>query len=142
MTGATLLVTDQPSDRDVGELDEAINAFNLATTGIADARWLSLLLRDDAGALYAGLHGYSWGGYCEIRLLWVEEPQRGRGLGSALLAAAEAEAIDRGCDRIVLTTHSFQARDFYARRGFHCAADIPDCPRGHSHLTMLKHIMR
>gem|GEM_PF-2942211 len=38
MTGATLPATDHPSGRDVGELDEPINTFDLATAGIADAR--------------------------------------------------------------------------------------------------------
>lgn len=140
MTGVALTIIDDPSDRDIGELDDRINAFNFMASGINDARFLSIMLRNEEGALFAGLHGYSWGGYCEIRLLWVDEQRRGSGLGSALMAAAEAEAITRGCDRILLTTHSFQAAGFYTRRGFRRVAEVAGCPRGHSHLTMVKPI--
>ena len=135
-------VIDDPSDNDIGELDERINRFNFERSGIRDGRYLSVMLRTTDGELYAGLHGHTWGGYCEIKLLWVADERRGEGIGSALLAAAEREALERGCDRIILTTHSFQAPDFYARHGFRRVAELVDCPRGHSHITLIKHIAR
>lgn len=131
-------VTDDPSGRDVGELDDRINEFNFDRSGIRDGRYLSIMLRTPAGELYAGLHGHSWGGYCKIELLWVAEPRRGEGIGSALLAAAEREALSRGCDRIILMTHSFQAPDFYKRQGFLEVTAIEDCPRGHSQILLIK----
>jgi ribosomal protein S18 acetylase RimI-like enzyme len=137
-----VIVSDDPSAQDIAALDDRIDRFNVDRSGIDDARFLSILLRTDAGALYAGLHGHSWGGYCEIKSLWVAEEWRGRGIGSALIEAAEAEAIGRGCDRIILSTHSFQAPDFYARHGFRIVAEIADCPRGFSHLLLIKTIGR
>lgn len=135
-------ITDDPSDRDVAELDDRLNRFNFERSGIVDGRSLSVMRRTAEGELYAGLHGFTWGGYCEIRLLWVADARRGEGIGSALLAAAESEARARGCDRIVLTTYSFQAPDFYARHGFRQVAAIEDCPRGFSHCTLAKLLPR
>jgi ribosomal protein S18 acetylase RimI-like enzyme len=68
----------------------------------------------------------------------VHELQRGRGLGRALLQAAEAEAIRRGCQQIVLATHSFQAPAFYERLGYEKQGVIRDQPKGHANLIYVK----
>src|SRR5689334_11580739 len=107
----TIAVGDEASIEDLQFLEEQINEFNFATTGIDDARLLVMLLRDDAGRIYAGLSGHTWGGVAEIRWLWVDESRRHAGVGGDLLRAAEAEALARGCRKIVLSTHSFQAPD-------------------------------
>lgn len=135
-----LPVTDEPGPADLSELDDRINAFNADRTGIRDARYLSIMLRSGDGVLYAGLHGHSWGGCCEIKLLWVAEDRRGTGLGSHLLRSAEAEAIRRGCRLILLATHSFQAPDFYRRHGFSHLAAVDDYPKGYSELFMVKRL--
>ena len=133
-------VTDHPSAEDIAALDDRINRFNVDRTGIDDARYLSILLRRADGTLEAGLHGHSWGGYCEIKSLWVAEDRRRQGIGAAMMAAAEREAIDRGCNRILLSTHSFQAPAFYERHGFRSIVEIAECPRGHAHQLMVKRI--
>ena len=119
-------------------LEEEINEYNFATTGIRDARLLVILLRDSRGRLYAGLSGHTWGGVAEVRFLWVEEAQRHTGIGSRLLQAAEDEARARGCTKLVLSTHSFQAPAFYANRGFVVAGEFSDYPRGHRSLFLEK----
>jgi GNAT superfamily N-acetyltransferase len=73
--------------------------------------------------------GRGEGGY--IDLLWVRDGQRGHGPGARLLATAEAEIRHRGCDRAALSTHSFQARDFYARFGCTEYGRTPGYPHGH-----------
>lgn len=131
-------VTDAPDPREIGDLEQAIDRFNMERTGILDARYLSIFLRFPDGTLRAGLHGHSWGGCCEIKLLWVAEQARGQGLGSGLLLAAEEEARRRGCRQILLATHSFQAPAFYRRHGFVEVAAIRDYPVGHSEIVMVK----
>jgi GNAT superfamily N-acetyltransferase len=91
-------------------LDEEINAFNAAATGYDDGRMLSVAVRGDDGDLRAGLYGWTWGGCGYIDLLWVRDDQRGSGLGTRLLAAAEAEIRHRGCDRVALNTPAWRAR--------------------------------
>lgn len=119
-------------------LEEQINEFNFATTGFRDARLLAMLLRDSAGRIYAGLSGHTWGGVGEVRFLWVDEPRRHTGIGSRLLRTAEDEASARGCRKIVLSTHSFQAPEFYLKRGYVVAGEFSDYPQGHSSIFLEK----
>ncbi len=132
------MVCDQGSPEDLRFLEERINEFNFATTGIYDARLLVALLRDDSGRIYAGLSGHTWGGVAEVRLLWVDESRRHTGIGSQLLRAAEEEARSRGCNKIVLSTHSFQAPEFYRRHGYLVAGEFSDYPRGHRSIFLEK----
>lgn len=133
-----LPITDAPSAADIAELDARIHAFNVERTGIDDGRLLAIVLRDDAGEACAGLHGHTWGGCCEIKVLWVADGHRGTGLGTRLLQAAEQEAVARGCTQIVLTSHSFQAPGFYEEHGYRRLAEIPDYPRGHANIVLIK----
>ena len=120
-------------------LDEEISAFNAAVTGHQDGRVLSIAVCGDSGELRAGLYGWTWGGCGYIELFWVRDDQRGSGLGTRLLAAAEAEIRRRGCDRVALSTHSFQAPGFYARFGYQECGRTPGYPHGHDDIHMVKH---
>src|SRR5262245_56591965 len=108
MHDANAQVFDQATPEELQFLEDQINAYNFATTGIYDARTLVILLKDTGGRIYAGLSGHTWGGVGEVRFLWVDESCRGLGLGSRLLRDAEDEARTRGCTKMVLSTHSFQ----------------------------------
>jgi GNAT superfamily N-acetyltransferase len=119
-------------------LDEEISAFNAAVTGYHDGRLLSVAVRGDGDDLRAGLYGWTWGGCGYIDLLWVRDDQRGHGLGARVLAAAEAEIRRRGCDRVALNTHSFQAPDFYARFGYTECGRTPGYPHGHDDIHLVK----
>ena len=124
-------VDEDPSDADVHFLEDHINQYNVETTKIGDGRIISFLLRNERADIIAGLYGWTWGGTCEIRYLWVREDFRKRGYGKALIEAAEREAIARGCNQIVLDTHSFQALLFYQRLGFGIIGSFADYPRRH-----------
>ena len=119
-------------------LDEEISSFNATVTGHHDARMLSVAVRGDDGDLRAGLYGWTWGGCGYIELFWVREDERGHGLGARVLAAAEAEIRRRGCDRVALNTHSFQAPDFYARFGYTECGRTPGYPHGHDDIHLVK----
>lgn len=107
-----------PDSRDVELLKDRIDTFNVDKTEIHDFKELAIFLRDSSGQMTAGLYAYTWGGCLDIKLLWVSDDIRGRGLGSTLMYAAEREGIARGCHVAMLDTHSFQAPDFYKKLGY------------------------
>lgn len=122
-------------------LVERIYEFNAQATGYSDGRLLGGRLLGKSGEVIAAFNGHTWGGCCVIAHLWVHEEHRGRGLGRELLQAAEAEAVRRGCEQVVLSTHSFQAAEFYERLGYEKRAVIPDWPKGHSDIVYVKRLV-
>jgi GNAT superfamily N-acetyltransferase len=130
-----------PTDMSVSdELDRQIGAFNIATTGVDDARALFAVVRDEREALVAGVDGWTWGGTCWIEHLWVRDTDRRHGIGSRLLSAVEGEARRRGCAQTGLSTHSFHGPAFYRRHGFEVTGELPGYPAGHSYLLMRKEL--
>src|ERR1700750_2920852 len=87
----TLVVEHEPDPRDVEFLEARIREEASAATGLGDEQELAIFVRE-AGAIVAGISGWTWGDCCELQSLWVHPDRRGRGLGSRLLADAEAAA--------------------------------------------------
>ncbi len=85
----------------------------------------------DGGRIIAAARGATNMGLVEIRGFWVDECERGRGLGSALMKAVLDEARRRGCSRAALDTYSWQALDFYLGLGFREYGTL-DYPNGTS----------
>jgi len=121
-------------------LGDRLYEFNAGATGMDDGEFLFVSVRDESGNLVAGLSGHSWGGCCEVTQLWVHEQRRGRGLGRAVMMAAEREATRRNCAQIILSTHSFQAPEFYEKLGFERLAAVPNYPRGHENILYIKYL--
>jgi GNAT superfamily N-acetyltransferase len=138
MPDEPLRVLEDPAAADIEFLVEQINEHNADVTGHHDGRMLAIFLRDDRGAIRAGLSGHTWGGCAEVKWLWVREVERRSGIGSRLLAAAEREALARGCRQIVLSTHSFQAPEFYRKHGYIIAGEFLGYPVGGSQIFLRK----
>jgi GNAT superfamily N-acetyltransferase len=135
-----LSLLDEPDREDLQFLEDRIDEFNLSRTGITDVRLLAIFLRDTRNEIVAGLYGWTWGGCCEVKTLWVNERWRGLGLGTRLMTAAEDEARARGAGQIVLSTHSFQAPDFYRRLGFEPIGHVEDYPAGYQSIFLRKNL--
>jgi ribosomal protein S18 acetylase RimI-like enzyme len=121
-------------------LVERITEFNARATGYFDAQLYSATQRDEAGVIRAGICGYTWGGCCYVSYLWIDEHERGRGLGSALLLAAEEHARSKHCVVMLLSSHSFQAPGFYERHGYERQAVIDDHPVGYTSIFLAKRL--
>jgi ribosomal protein S18 acetylase RimI-like enzyme len=133
-------ILETPDRGDVQFLEDRIDEFNVSCSGIDDVRLLAIILRDRDGSIVAGLYGWTWGHCCEVKTLWVHERWRGRGLGTGLMTAAEAEARRRGAAQMVLSTHSFQAPDFYRRLGFESVGRVEDYPVGFASIYLRKRL--
>jgi ribosomal protein S18 acetylase RimI-like enzyme len=130
----------EPSSAEVAFLEDRLYEFNASATGIDDGRTLGVFLRDDSEQMVAAAAGHTWGETCELRQVWVTSSARGSGVGRRLMAEVEAEAVRRGCRQLVLTTHSFQAPEFYRKLGFEVVSELLDYPRGHSQLVLRKRL--
>jgi GNAT superfamily N-acetyltransferase len=132
-------VEDHPDPLEIGFLEEQIRRDASAAMGLGDEVELAIFVRD-AGKIVAGISGWTWGDCCELQSLWVEPSLRGSGLGSRLLAAAEAEAVARGCTQTVHFTYDFQARGLYEQAGYELVGRVEDFPSGTDVLWYLKRL--
>jgi GNAT superfamily N-acetyltransferase len=122
-------VEDLPDPRDIELLETRIRSEASTAMGLGDEVDLAIFVREE-GAVVAGVSGWTWGDCCELQSLWVQPSLRGRGLGSKLIAAAEAEAVARGCVQTVHFTYEFQARTLYERNGYKLVARVKNFPWG------------
>lgn len=134
-------VEAQPTPADVRFLEDRIYDYNVEQTGFADGQWLSIFVRDDTGTIAAGLHGWTWGGVCRVQTLWVRADLRRHGYGTRMLAAAEAEARARGCNRLLLDTFSFQAPLFYQKHGYEVVGVLDDVLPPHREYRLRKDLL-
>lgn len=113
-----LKIEVEPAPADIRLVDDSLYEYNVEQTGSDDGKGLTIFIRDDAGLIVAGLHGWTWCGACKVERLWVRKDLRRQGYGRRLLASAEQEARARGCHQLLLDTFSFQAPLFYKKLGF------------------------
>ncbi len=73
-----------------------IKEFNLSKLECSEIIPLGIFKEDTSGNKLAGLIGEIFGNWLAIKYLWVSEELRGKGIGSAILQAAETEARTRG----------------------------------------------
>ena len=88
--------------------------------------------------MVGGMQGHVNWTWLHIGTVWVTEGRRHRGLGTQLLTAIEAAAIERGCLHAHLDTFSYQARPFYERHGYRLFATLDDYPPGHQRFFLRK----
>ncbi|MEU2787436.1 GNAT family N-acetyltransferase [Streptomyces sp. NPDC007100] len=135
--GPALTVGEQ-DPKLVKRLEDELDAFNAAATDGAEHAEFSVRVTDEDGELVGGLSAWTWGGLCEIHLLWVREDRRAEGWGAKLLRAAEEEAVRRGCDRSTVSSYTFQAPGFYQRQGYTEVGRVPGMPGGHADVYLFK----
>jgi len=131
-------LADQPSPEELSIVERGLAEHGESRSEPRNARPLVLLLRDAAGEVVGGLRAATVWGWLEIKWLWIPEPLRGHGHGRRLVAAAEREAVSRGCRHAWLDTFDFQAPQFYARLGYDVFAALDDFPRGHTRYFLRK----
>lgn len=120
------------------EITAGLRSFNVRHMTPVDPVRFNVVLRDDDGTIVGGCQcEISWH-WLYVDTLWVGDAHRGRGFGTALLAAAEREALRRGCTRAHLNTISFQARPFYEKLGWELFGTQEDYPPGYTRYFLQK----
>ena len=120
-TGAMRLrigVEENPATADTDVILRGLRAFNEAHVGATERVSLAVLVRDRDGRVLGGLTAQVKFGWVHIEWLWLPDTLRGRGVGSAVMDAVEADARHRGCIGAHVETTDYQALPFYEKRGY------------------------
>ena len=140
MSYLSISVTETPAAEDLALIGGRLTAFNETDVGPADRRPLAVLVRNDSGAIVAGISGYTAWGWLYVQWLWVAEEQRGAGLAGRMLAAAEADAKARGCHGAYIDTFSPVALKTYQRAGYVPFGALEDFPPGRTRMFLQKRL--
>ncbi len=138
--GCRLSVEKNPSATDREFVDERLGDYNAAFLRDNRYDYFGLFVRDDAGAIQAGLVGHLYAGWLFINLLWVHAELRRSGIGSSLVAAAEQRAIAFGCHSAYVDTFSFQGPQFYPKFGYEVFG-VLDYPSDHKRIFLQKRLV-
>lgn len=131
-------VTDDAVDGLRTLLGAGLDAFNDEIVGYSDRRPLSVLVRDEAGAVVGGATGRTALGLLFLDLFYLPPALRGGGIGADILRRFEDEGRRRNCREGVLFTISFQAPGFYERFGWVRFGEVPCDPPGTSRVWLRK----
>ncbi|RRQ50290.1 N-acetyltransferase [Maribacter algicola] len=127
----------------VKKIVNGINEYNLSKVPASTDVWtrLEFVAKDEngieIGGILAGL-GY-WNGL-EIKILWVKEEYRKKGVGTKILKHTEKLAIEKGAEISMLDTFDFQAEEFYLKNGYKPIGEIKGFPKGHRRIYFSKHL--
>ncbi len=92
----------------------------------------------DEGVLVGGVKGSFGNNYVSVDTLWVDETYRGQYLGNKLMTHLEEVAKARGVNNVMLSTCTFQAKDFYEKLGYTVIGVTKDVPLGSDDHFMVK----
>ncbi len=99
-------------------------------------RWI--IARDKGQIVQGGIRfvlAFEW---LFVNWLWVADAYRKRGVGSQLMAGAEAAARDYGCPAAFLDTFTFLAPKSYDSLGYREFGRLNDFPPAHARIWFTK----
>ena len=113
----------EPSGDIVGRLREFnyahVGEFHYGNVGdLLPVQRVNLNAHTEDGRVVGGIRAFVILSLLRIEVLFVDESERGQGIGARLLAAAERLACGMGAKSASLETFEFQAPMFYARCGY------------------------
>lgn len=140
MTDLALTVTATPSPAELETIGGNLAAFNEADVGPAGRTPMAVLVRNGAGAILAGVSGYTAWGWLYVQWLWVAEEARGQRLAGRMLALAEDEARSRGCHAAYIDTFNPTALKAYREAGYTPFGQLDDFPIGRTRTFLQKQL--
>lgn len=136
----TIEVTETPDEAALARVETELAAFNDADVGPSEKATLAIIVRDENGAVLAGISGYTAWGWLYIQKLWVDDSLRGQGMAGRMLAAAEEEAERRGCHSALIDTFNPSAEKAYTRQGYVEFGRLENFPIGRSRIFLQKRL--
>jgi putative acetyltransferase len=150
----SILIHDEPLDSPSAaelitqlnhELEErypepGANHFRLDPAEVVAGRGAFLIAREAGVALGCGAYREIEPGVAEVKRMYVSPAARGRGVGTALLAALESRALLNGATRFVLETgqRQLEAVALYERAGYRRVAPFGEYVTSPLSLCMAK----
>ena len=133
-----------PTDEDLAVVNHGLHMFNLAQLGekiISTYFKVLVLAKNGDNSVVGGISGEMYWDWLHIDTLWVDENDRGQGIGSGLLKQIESIAILEGFFGSHLETTDFQAVGFYRKNGYQIFGELEGKPKGHSWFYMKKFLV-
>lgn len=135
-----IVVVEKPTDEMWDVIGGGIGAYNKQKGGPENFQHLCFALHDPNQEVVGGLIGEIYWGWFYINLLFVKDELRGQGYGDKIMSLAEEEARQRGAKNAFLDTFSFQAPEFYTKRGYRVFGELNDFPPGHQRYYLTKQL--
>ena len=128
------------SKKETDYVREALKQYNIEHVGDDSHTPISIVEYDQEGKVIGGIIGGTYWGWMYIDILWVHEDYRNKGIGSKLLSEAEKEAVRRGCHHVHLDTMSWQAPEFYIKKGYEVIGILHDIPKENQKYLLQKNL--
>lgn len=121
------------------KLSRRIRQFNYGFVGeYPEVQRVFLNAKNLEGHVVGGFRAEIFLGWLMVNILFVEESERGKGLGARLLQAGESKGREWGATRVRLDTFGWQAPKFYLKQGYRELHQIPNYFQGFTLHTMCK----
>ena len=122
-----------------GTLGRLLREFNYQRVGrYPEGQTVYLNAKDEEGNRVGGFRGEIYFHWLFVNVLFVEERERGKGVGARLLSEGEARAKANGALRSRLDTFEWQAPGFYLKHGYRELLKIPNYYQYYSLSLMVK----
>ena len=125
-----------------GSLYPPESNYHLSVAELKASNVLFSVMRDDEGVVLACGAVVLLDGYGELKRMYVNPAQRGRGIAKAIITFLEQEAATRDCTVLRLETgiHQAEALGLYERAGFAQCGPYGDYPNDPLSVFMEKKI--
>jgi GNAT superfamily N-acetyltransferase len=124
----------------LGTLGEQLVKYH-RYAGCADYRELHAIIRKGAGKLLGGCIAATHSGWLYVEFLWVASRFRRKGYGSQILAAAEREALTRGCTKAHLEATGPGIAAFFQHQGYAICGELIEYLPGQSRYWFRKDLV-
>ena len=128
------------NDDDAKVIEKGLDAYSEAYVQACETVAFCKKLVDEDGRFTAGvIADAEKGDSGSVDALFVEEPLRGKGLGSYLLKEAENFAKENGASMVFTNAGDWNV-DFFKKNGYLIRGELKDVPKGHNCYELFKRI--